>query len=448
MEHPTGGLPSEQSISIKHAQAQFSSLVKRAKETRERIVITWRGEPVAAIIAADELTQLPAMGPGISSVAEIPPADAAPAVPATPLVPDADTVTLKDVAERCGVHLSTVALAFNAQSQRRMRPETRARILSTAREMGYNPELHSEARRLAFRKSGRTMIHHAVAVFFELESLEQSYHTRQLHTAMDELMSANYDVVSHRIHPAYMQESIPDIHGLISYALPRIILRGDIDGAILFCAPRDDMYRLLTQLRGSAFAQRPIVSIITPLPGCSSVLCDDFAGGYALASHLLDLGHRHLAHCYTEHEYSHTLRIDGYRHALCEHRLDPEVHLHYYSLQDIPNDLPRLLRRHPEITGIMAPNDPFAGTIHALLQELGYRVPEDYSLTGFDDTDPILDEQGHNILTTVTLRLEEIGSTAARMMIHQITHPDAPIESVQCPITLTIRSSTAPPHHV
>ena len=75
------------------------------------------------------------------------------------------------------------------------------------------------------------------------------------------------------------------------------------------------------------------------------------------------------------------------------------------------------LRQHPQVTAILAINDASAIRTWALLQQGGLCVPDDISLIGFDDTDPVLDAHGQNMLTTVRLPLREFGEMAARQMI-------------------------------
>ena len=102
-----------------------------------------------------------------------------------------------------------------------------------------------------------------------------------------------------------------------------------------------------------------------------------------------------------------------------------------------------LLRLPEPPTAIFAANDRSAiGALRAA-QALGVRVPHDLSILGFDDihaarvTDPPL--------TTICQPLEEMGETAARLLIRLI-RGEQPTEShIRFPATLIVRGSTAPP---
>ena len=103
------------------------------------------------------------------------------------------------------------------------------------------------------------------------------------------------------------------------------------------------------------------------------------------------------------------------------------------------------LREHPEITAVLAMNDASALRAWALLEREGIRVPRDVSIVGFDDTDPKLDADGRNLLTTVRLPLEELGREAARQLVGAITGRTKREEPVILPTELVVRGSTAVP---
>ena len=201
----------------------------------------------------------------------------------------------------------------------------------------------------------------------------------------------------------------------------------------------------------------------------------------AEVTHLLELGHRYFLYFRRPHHMSVGVHQDqlypGYRQACFEHGLDPEQHLipaeidaelmrfafkadhltQIILLNSLKAGLPalspaswaryrRLLEQHPKITAILAPNDATAITLRYLLVMDGKRVPEDYSLVGFDDTDPMLDARGRdNILTTVHLPLRALGQKAARLLIDLLTGQASAQCRIVVPTKLIVRASTAAP---
>ena len=67
-----------------------------------------------------------------------------------------------------------------------------------------------------------------------------------------------------------------------------------------------------------------------------------------------------------------------------------------------------------------------------------------FSLVGFDDTNPMFNARGQNILTTVRLPLRQVGRRAARLLIRQVNRQISAVTQLSLPATLIVRGSTAP----
>jgi LacI family transcriptional regulator len=102
------------------------------------------------------------------------------------------------------------------------------------------------------------------------------------------------------------------------------------------------------------------------------------------------------------------------------------------------------LRRHPQITAIFGVND--ANALHAwrALHHAGYRVPADYSLVGFDDTDPLRDEAGPNLLASIRVPLAEIGQAAAHLAVRLVHAPASTPATQILPVEFIPRASVGP----
>ncbi|MGP4113566.1 LacI family DNA-binding transcriptional regulator [Streptomyces sp. 4N509B] len=183
-----------------------------------------------------------------------------------------------------------------------------------------------------------------------------------------------------------------------------------------------------------------------PEPGPVAVTFDNRGGARQLTAHLLTLGHRRLgylggpaARTTTRH------RLEGHRAALAEAGLagDAErltVHGHYDRASGYDGAL-ELLRREPDLTAIVAANDTVALGVCAALRERGVRIPQDVSVTGFDDLPFAADAAP--ALTTVRLPLTEAGTRAARLALGRDEAPSGGVAT--CTGSLIARASTAPP---
>lgn len=346
-------------------------------------------------------------------------------------------VRLQDIAERCNLSKSTVSRALRGDGGG-ISLETRERIREIAAEMGYDSSVHHAARRLALSKHGEYPLNHLIAAVFHPELLTTQYHLEIFRGVSEELMSQDFGMML-----------VYDCAESFNSLLP-IFARGDVDGAIVTADPGGFQSKI-KRLRGlPLFGRRPVVMLINKLPGCSAVVTNDEEGGFRAVSHLLELGHRHLAHfCWSPRAYPHVQRLAGYRRAYAGHGLDPDAHLHlmpwdYDHREAMKRDLLRYLEAHPEITGILATNDAIASLIHGALVGEGKRVPEDYSLIGYDDTDPLPAASGENLLTTVRLPLRQIGRTATRLVIKRLTGVVKSDQTVILPVEFVVRGSTGP----
>ena len=81
-----------------------------------------------------------------------------------PQQPKHGVVTLKDIAEHCGVTVATVSRAL--RDPERHSKDTTERIMQAAAELGYDPLHHQGARRLALSRFGKHLVNHLIAVIF------------------------------------------------------------------------------------------------------------------------------------------------------------------------------------------------------------------------------------------------------------------------------------------
>ncbi len=346
---------------------------------------------------------------------------------------------MKDIGERCGFHKATVQRVLAGLPG--IAERTREIILATAQEMGYDPAHQQAARRLAWKKHGRKVINHLVALIMPPDFYRVNFFSSLFHGIMDVLTEERFDLVT-----IYTRNFADDI-------LPYSLARGDVDGVIGFAHP-NHFGAVVERLRQNPnFGDRPVISMIQDvLPGCGAVLFDDQQGGYLAATHLLALGHRHLVHFQGGEEgYRASALVKGYRQAYVERGLDPHVFLHGMKMDNtVPVDrrinapLLGALAAHPHITAILAPNDPYAIFARTVLASQGVRVPDAMSIVGYDDTEVMTDDQGRNMLTTLRVPLQAIGQQAARMMIRQITEDEPAIQVLKLTPELIVRGSTAP----
>lgn len=362
---------------------------------------------------------------------------------------------MAQIARESGVSQPAVSAVLSGRrSNIRISEETRLRVLGEAERLGYDPARQMAARRLAGRRHGARVINRSCALFLPPNFHQNSYFANVFRGILQVAEEEQFDVIT-----AQTRE-FP--------VLPQSLMCGDVDGALVF-AYREHHARLLQLLREERqFIGHPIVALMHPLPESHSVYADEQSGAFEAAMHLLKLGHRHLLYCFNEEQrrledFHFVERFAGFRAALSQFDLAHNEHLHgvHYFVPEVGDYLPqqeqdllRMLHEKPEITAILAANDPSALALVALLTKHGRRVPNDISVFGFDDTESLFGEQGHNLLSTVRMPLKEIGGAAMRVLIGRVfseaSEKPLQVESPRTvlPTTLQVRATTAPPPKV
>ena len=371
--------------------------------------------------------------------------------------------TQKLIAARCGVSQMTVSRVLRGDTS--ISEETASSILTVAREVGYDPMAHDAARRLVLRRSGRKVANYLVALVLPQEGLQHAYYATMLQGAWQTLTAAGYSILLVNLPPAN-ETSAP-------VELPISFRRGDVDGMLILCADErvdaffDNLHHLAVPIPQQVY-------LIKGPFDASVVHTDDRFGAYAATHHLLSLGHRHLLQ-FVSPGYqpmagdAFDRRVQGIQRAFQEFELDSHEYLHLMAypagwvapanratdgqgpIEEAIRSYKqmhrfvRYLKEHPEITAIMGVNDATAQHAWYTLSRTGYTLPNDYSIVGFDDTDPVPDIRGNNLLTTVRLPLAEVGRNAARLLLRLLTDGEADQSLNVLPAELVIRSSTAPP---
>lgn len=363
---------------------------------------------------------------------------------------------MRDIAERCGVTTATVSLALRKDP--RLSSATIERVLAVAAEIGYDRAQNQAARRMVLRRYGRDVINRVIAIFLPRTFHKAAYFSNILEGVLDVLTDNDFTLLIGYTRQSQLDQPSP--------LLP-LINSGDVDGVLIV----DYRERTAERLRAlPGFGQRPIISLIYSLTGCSVVRMDDEQGAFQAAMHLLEQGHRHFLHFYNPTRSPMEHRFHGLCRAIREYGLDPGQHARLapwtlavltppYHLElaapgknSVEAEFFRreqdaflhFIHDHPEITAVLAANDPIARRVWYLLQHAGLRVPEDISIIGYDDTDPMSDDLEHRVLTSVHLPLIELGRAAARLVIRQVTTRATACEEIVLPTSLTVRTSTAP----
>ena len=170
------------------------------------------------------------------------------------------------------------------------------------------------------------------------------------------------------------------------------------------------------------------------------VACDNYSGGFQTAEYLINLGHENIAFISMIADITpEKLRLEGYRDALQNHTIKP---LSEFSIHvDQMDKLPRFIKKN-KITALQCVNDMTASNVMRALIEAGFRIPDDISIFGFDNS--VICKHMPVKLSTVIQPFYEIGTAAAKLLDETIEQNLRVKSQIFLPVELKLRNSHGP----
>jgi DNA-binding LacI/PurR family transcriptional regulator len=329
-----------------------------------------------------------------------------------------DKVTLKTIAEHCGLTPGTVSAALNNSPAARSIPEhTKKRIIAAAHDLNYRPNFFARTLRLK-----RTYTIGVIA-----EEIGDAYGAMVISGIEEYLRKNNFFflTVIHRHDPKLLQ----------TYA-QMLLMRG-VEGFITTDASIKEALAL------------PTVAVAghVRIEGVTNVVLDHKRAARLALEHLKALGHEDIAFMRGQ-----TLSSDSAVRwsAICEvaeeMRIDvrPELTIQLEGTDSTPAIgypfAKQLLARKHAFTALFAYNDISAiGSIWAI-KEAGLRVPQDISVVGFDDIPGAA--YANPGLTTVRQPLVRMGQIAAQTVVDQIEGRGEYVEEIAIEPEFVVRESS------
>lgn len=223
-------------------------------------------------------------------------------------------------------------------------------------------------------------------------------------------------------------------------ALDRMIRGRRVDGVLLLGSRlQDPVLDQVVKLRfPSTLLGRPGHNI--PI---SWVNNDNVQAAYEATLHLVGLGHRVVGFLGGSTDLVVTSdRLEGYRKALNEVSLTRDARLEVSSFfleQGGYLGMMRLLALSERPTAVLASDDVLAFGAMRAAAELGYRIPEDMAIVGFNDIR--LAEIANPSLSSVRVHMQQLGIAAAQQLIAQIRNPEIGVQHTVVPTRLIVRNS-------
>ncbi|KZE69319.1 LacI family transcriptional regulator [Fictibacillus phosphorivorans] len=335
--------------------------------------------------------------------------------------------TIRDVAKKAGVSVTTVSRALNGYSD--VNEKTRERIKQIAQELSYSPNLL--ARSLVMKKTKTIGL---LVSGLRIEGSKDNFTFEVLCGVNDCAGELGYELVLISTDSKKQQEK----------TYKQLCKERKVEGVILQGIKTDDPY--LDEVLNSEIA---CILIDVPMESDSVgyVTTDNIAGAKTAVEHLTKLGHRNIgmvnghSQAFVSQE-----RLEGYKKALGKNgiRFNENYVVDGAFLEETAEQVTtNLLQKHPEITALFCASDLMAmGAIRAAKQ-LGKNLPDNLSIVGFDNI--ILSSYCTPSLSTVAQNRYQLG-VEATVLLTNILEGKTAEKSKVLPTEFIKRESTTENH--
>jgi LacI family transcriptional regulator len=328
-------------------------------------------------------------------------------------------VTVFDVAKKAGVSIATVSRSFSAPDV--VRDDVRQNVLEIARMLGYSPNPAAKALRLQ-----RTHIVGAI-----IPTLDYAIFARMIDSFQETLANFNYMTIV--LSTGFDNSRIYDkVRLLVDRGAEALLLVGGIEDP--------DLRKYLKDVA------IPVVTTYSYFPDeiVPSIGFDNYAATRSMMDYLLGLGHREFAMIAgsprgNDRQRS---RIQAFADSLQTAGLTgaDRVLIRPFSIEDGATAMRQIRDQYPMVTAVVCNTDIFAFGVLSECRALGIKVPDQISVTGFDDADYTsrLDPP----LTTIAVPAQEMGNHAA-LALHAALRGGHGLVSQCLDTVLKVRQSAA-----
>ena len=327
-------------------------------------------------------------------------------------------VTIKDIANKLGISISTVSKGLNGASD--ISEELRQLVLDTAVEMGYTTK---KMKKNDYKK---------LCIFIENMSCEHVSHFGY-DIVLGFKQSAyrdNWDVTILPITPAFQQKEKYDT----------FMLKNGYSGAFMLGFALQDEW--MSQFEHTNIATVLFDNFVRKNPNITYIGTDSFEGIDTAIDHLVSYNHKKIAFLngslhsmITEH------RQQAFYDSMAAHGLPVDENLvanGYYVAESAKDFVPSFLKHGA--TAIVCGNDLLAYGVMEECMERGFKVPEDISVIGFDDLPP--SSQTKPALTTIRQERIELGKCGYFSLNSLMNHVS--VSKTLLRPKFIVRESTAP----
>lgn len=323
-------------------------------------------------------------------------------------------ISIRDVAKLAEVSPSTVSRVINGSAN--VNFEKKQRVLKVIQETNFKP---NEVARSLYKKSSKI-------IGIIMPNIENPFFNEIAKAIEAEAYKNGYRLTLCNSNDM-LEKEIENIHMLRSMNADGIILmtnNEEIQTEIEQCKiPVILLDRQVHNYKEMAYIQ-----------------ANHYEGGKMATEYLLQCGCKNIVTlCGPQKLSSARERFQGYLDVCKQYEMKPNYIECAYSFHDGLKKAEILLKRYPKADGIFACNDMVAISVYRVLCGLGYKIPEDIQLIGYDNIN--LSWMFTPELTTIAQPIKEMGTEAAKIIIQHVEGKKIVKEHVY-PVKLMKRKTT------
>ncbi|MEH7436854.1 LacI family DNA-binding transcriptional regulator [Neobacillus drentensis] len=337
-------------------------------------------------------------------------------------------VSMQDIADRLNISKNSVSQALSGKPG--VSEETRQLVQKVADELGYQyagsrkqkqPEHTTGPKNIALIASDFAFS--LVSFFGEIYlSVEKEVRDRGMNLFIESINSESKEKL----------------------ILPSLLSNHQIDGILILSHISTDYIAKVIDTG----IPTVLIDHHEPSLQADAILTNNRFGAFSAVEHLIQLGHQEIGFIGDVHfSPSYQERLDGYLLALRKYGLAPKHEFIFTKAQEDLGELNQYFEAlDTKPSAWFCVNDGHGFLITSLLQQKGYKVPEDVSVCNFDNGQ--LSQIATPKITTMDIDLKYFGKKAVEQLWWRIHHRDEPIQEILLPTKLLVRDSTAKFHNI
>ncbi len=343
--------------------------------------------------------------------------------------------TLKDIAVKAKVSISTVSRIINNDLSKPASQETQEKVWKIVRELGYVP--NQNARTLVKNLSSTEQLQKTKAIGCIFTSTKDTFNDpffSFIARGVQLEAAKNSYVLGYSFSSSDMTQA----------ALYNNITANKVDGAVVL--GRFD--RNFLDLLKANFSNLVYAGLNCVNGGFDEVICDAYRASVCAVEYLISLGHRRIGYLGPVPEDADVInehRFAGFRQAMAERNL--EISASCFKSVELTSEssyqrMKELITEGPLPTAFFCANDTVAIGAMKAVHEAGLKVPADVSFVGIDDIE--MSAYVSPALTTIRVPKEELGKFAVKILIDRIEGGHEIPVRLDIPFELVVRESCAP----